>query len=163
MAIDLFIPSSLLLSHLITQFWVYSIFSGLNARLPEGNEIGLGSFRVMYMGPMLLTVLVLLSTVYIALVVNGYEKIDISPDAPLSGKFYFHLWALYVFSIIVFIQGIRVAAKTITSIGSQNGVSFGEYLSELLLIMLFGVGLWLLQPRINRIMEGAYDKQLQPQ
>ena len=54
----------------------------------------------------------------------------------------------FVFAVF---QTIVFACKTIVKIELRREVSFGDYFNNLLLMFFFFVGIWFLQPRINRL------------
>ena len=49
------------------------------------------------------------------------------------------------------VQTVIVACKTIAKIEYKREVSFGDYFNNLLLMLFFFVGIWFLQPKINRL------------
>ncbi|MFA0962808.1 hypothetical protein AB9P05_13480 [Roseivirga sp. BDSF3-8] len=153
-------PAAYLLSQLTIMFWVYSVFSGLNDKLPLGSEIDLTAFRAMYLVPMVCLGILFLAMLFSVIYSNSGG--DFAPGFSLPNGFGYIILAVCVFSFVSWIQGVRIAAKTIKSIERQSGLSFGEYSGEFIFIMMFGIGLWVLQPRINRIMEGDYDPQPEP-
>ncbi len=58
------------------------------------------------------------------------------------------LVSLYLFFAIF--QTIIFASKTIAKIESRKEVSFGDYFTNLLLIFFFFIGIWILQPKVNK-------------
>lgn len=56
---------------------------------------------------------------------------------------------IYVF--FAMFQTIIFACKTIAKIELRREVSFGDYFTNLLLMAFFFVGIWILQPKINRL------------
>jgi hypothetical protein len=44
-------------------------------------------------------------------------------------------------------------AKTITSVEMKKETHFSDYIGDFFLIWFFPVGIWFLQPRINRLLE----------
>jgi hypothetical protein len=49
------------------------------------------------------------------------------------------------------IQTIIFACKTIAKLEYKREVSFGDYFNKLLLMFFFFVGIWFLQPKVNRL------------
>ena len=48
-------------------------------------------------------------------------------------------------------QTIIFVAKTIAKIELRKEVTFGDYVSNLLLIFFFFIGVWILQPKVNKL------------
>jgi hypothetical protein len=59
----------------------------------------------------------------------------------------------YVF--YAFLHSIVFPAKTLKSIELGKKASFGEYLGDFFLIVFLPIGIWFLQPRINRIIRSG--------
>lgn len=56
---------------------------------------------------------------------------------------------LYLFFAMV--QTIYFVCKTIATLEFRREVSFGDYFTNLLLIFFFFIGIWFLQPKVNRL------------
>ena len=52
-------------------------------------------------------------------------------------------WNLYI---------LRTIAKNIKTIELQKEVSFGGYIEEFFLLLFFPIGIWILQPKIRKIL-----------
>jgi len=60
----------------------------------------------------------------------------------------FQLVALFcVFYIFYF------NAKSLKAVELQRPVTFGDYIGEFFLLLFFPIGVWIIQPRINKIFE----------
>ncbi|MEI9956959.1 MAG: hypothetical protein WDM90_11810 [Ferruginibacter sp.] len=60
------------------------------------------------------------------------------------------LGSLYLFFAIF--QTIIFACKTIAKIELQKEVSFGDYSTNLFLMFFFFIGIWILQPKVNKLL-----------
>ena len=69
------------------------------------------------------------------------ETIELK-DIPLT------VGGLYFF--FAFFQTIIFACKTIAKIELRRVVSFGDYFTNLLLMVFFFIGVWILQPKVNK-------------
>lgn len=137
--------------------WVYAIGVYGQSRIAE---LGL-----MVMNVKLFKVNVLISGVLwlILLICAATQGQDIGANEP-SGTIrikdiLFILPGFYFF--FAFVQTIIFACKTIAKIELRREVSFGDYFTNLLLMVFFFIGVWILQPKINRLIatkepESAY-------
>jgi len=66
-----------------------------------------------------------------------------------NGLLYFYLSFL---PVIFTLYCIYFTAKTYRTLRLQRIATFKEYLSDFLLILFFPIGLWILQPKINKMM-----------
>jgi len=57
-----------------------------------------------------------------------------------------------------FIHYLTFPARTLKSIEKGEKAVLGEYIGDLLLIIFLPVGIWFLQPRINKVIEGREEK-----
>jgi hypothetical protein len=57
----------------------------------------------------------------------------------------------FLYLIFAVFQTIIFACKTIAKIELRREVSFGDYFTNLLLMAFFFIGIWILQPKISRL------------
>jgi nitrate reductase gamma subunit len=55
-----------------------------------------------------------------------------------------------LYSFFAVLQIIIFACKTIAKIELRKEVSFGDYFTNFLLIFFFPIGIWILQPKVNK-------------
>lgn len=58
---------------------------------------------------------------------------------------------IYILSLIFFTYIIIVIAKSVKTIELEREVKFKEYIKDVFLFIIFPIGLWFLQPRLNLI------------
>jgi hypothetical protein len=58
---------------------------------------------------------------------------------------------MHLVSIACILLGVRFAAKTLKSIELGRLAKFGDYAGEFFLIWFSPLGIWILQPRLNRL------------
>lgn len=159
-----------ILSYIVSVAWMWSIGSGLREYLPTGTNLKLNRFKIS---------LTLQSIAYAGLMLGGYYifqfMVDIFPEinasegAPdifddpdfLSNALVFYglfmllgliLFACYIYS--AFFVG-----KTLKSIELSRPAKGGETIGYLILSILLFIGVWIMQPKVNRLVEtGSVDK-----
>lgn len=82
-------------------------------------------------------------------------NIAIGPNFVLIGQFVAIILPLHLFSIFCMFHTFYFVAKTIRTVEFQQPVKFGDFAGELFLIWFFPIGIWILQPRINKILESS--------
>lgn len=65
------------------------------------------------------------------------------------------VFILHFFSIFCILHTIYFAAKTIRSAELQTNARFSTFVGDFFLIWIFPVGVWFVQPRINKLLEKA--------
>ncbi len=56
-----------------------------------------------------------------------------------------------LYFVFAMVQSIVFVCKTISKLEFQREVTFGDYFNNLLLMFFFFVGIWFLQPKVNRL------------
>ena len=79
---------------------------------------------------------------------KGSESIDATNNFDLK-DIIFILLGIYV--LFAFFHPILFVCKTIAKIELQREVSVGDYFTNLILMFFFFIGVWILQPRITRL------------
>ncbi len=79
---------------------------------------------------------------------------------PIDGAFQLALmgigvFLLHFFSIFCILHTIYFAAKTIRSVELKRNARFSTFVGDFFLIWIFPVGIWFIQPRINKLIEKA--------
>lgn len=64
--------------------------------------------------------------------------------------------AFYV--LYAFLHFLAFPAKMLVSIEKNKEASFGEYIGTFFLILFVPIGIWIIQPRINKIVQGDLNQ-----
>jgi hypothetical protein len=139
--------------------WFYSVGTHLHQKLPSTVNMNLGRFKFFVLVPVIYFVLFSLilgwivstfeSTPSIARRYGSFESLY--PGARyiedlLPYFIPFHLFAIYsMFYCFYFV------AKELRSVELQQEVTVSDYIGEFLLIWISIIGIWFIQPRVNRI------------
>lgn len=125
--------------------WIWSIGAKLNEKLPEGIQLNVSRFKIIFAIPFiyLLTLDIWMGFLF------TLSPIDSGSDWWVIITFI----ALHLLAIGCTIYGIRFAAKTLRSIELGRMAHFQDYAVDFLLIWVSLIGYWVLQPRINKLME----------
>ncbi len=127
--------------------WIWSIGSKLNTKLPEGIRLNAGRFKIIFAIPFiyLLTLDIWMGFLF------SLSPIDSGSDWWVIILFV----ALHFIAIGCTIYGIRFAAKTLKSIELGRMAHFQDYAFDFLLIWVSIIGYWVIQPRVNKLMQTA--------
>ena len=72
------------------------------------------------------------------------------------------LFFLHLLSMFGLFYSIYFTAKALKGAELQRRVTFSDYVGEFFLLWFFPVGIWIIQPRINKLFDGADNQQLLP-
>lgn len=125
--------------------WLWSVGNFLYKHLPDHISMNVQRFRAFlifqltYIGMMFFVTSMILST-YLSTIGN------VASTGFIGLFVLLHLFAMFcIFYSFYFI------AKTLKSIELNRKATFGDYAGEFFLIWFFFIGIWIIQPRINKL------------
>ena len=134
--------------------WFYSMAIGLQKKLPEGMTMKVNLFKVFFIIPIIFTLFYFL---FLSMLFGNFERIedleylgDSEIGLMIAGIFFFILLSLFV-SFCTFYQYWFIA-KTIKSAELQKEATFSEFVGEFFLVWFYAIGVWILQPMANKLM-----------
>lgn len=131
-----------------TYGWVWAISTGLNNRLPEGIKINSKKFKILFSIPVIYILAIIL---VMGIAMNGGSSLFSSFNPGLIAI----VIPIHIGSIVIAIWGMTFAAKTLKSIEIGRIATFSDYAGEFFLIWFSIIGYWILQPRINKLIENS--------
>lgn len=129
--------------------WIWAISTKLHAKLPAGVKLNLVRFRIFFFIPIvyILGIIVLLGyMVYMGPLEKG----------SVTGVFVGLIVLLHLFSMVGIFLGMGFAARTLKSVELGRLAKFEDYSGEFFLIWFSVVGIWVLQPRLNKLIESQH-------
>jgi hypothetical protein len=123
--------------------WFYSLGTNLFKKLPETARMSLTRFKLFMFIPVAY-ILVILLFMY-----GNFLNIA-SGGQPNPGIFALII-PVHLFSMFCLFYCLYFIAKALKTVEWQKPVTFGDYAGEFFLLWFFPVGVWILQPRINRL------------
>lgn len=125
--------------------WFWSMGVGLHKFLPEQHNLKLKKFKVFFFIPL----------IYISLLMVGMMYFGVFNDfPPPEDKLLISLILivpLHLFTMFCLLYMLYFCAKTLKSIELQRNVEFADYAGEFFLLWFYIIGVWILQPKINKI------------
>lgn len=125
--------------------WFYVVGTNLYQKLPATTYMNLTVFKIVLFGPIfyLLISFILVFSMFFASLSEGIK----------------HEWIFVMilpvrsFSLLCVFYGVYFTAKALKSVEMQASVTFSDYLGDFLLICIFPIGIWVIQPRINKLFD----------
>lgn len=129
--------------------WIWSVVVGLQKKIPENIEMKIGRFKFFFFTP-----IILLLSFYIIIIL----RLDnfMTPNTAFAFLLFGTVLMIILFVLICVLQTIYFAAKTLKTVELQREVKFGDFSSEFFLMVFIPIGIWSIQPRVNRI--ASYKK-----
>jgi hypothetical protein len=138
-------------------FWIYAIGVYGQYRVAE---LGLKTMNV----KLFKTNVIILGILFLIVLIYSATQREVAETNNVTNTFeakdIFNIIAGLYFVFAVF-QTIIFACKTIAKIELRREVSFGDYFTNLLLMLFFFIGVWILQPKINRLIATTGEQEVE--
>ena len=126
--------------------WIWAISTQLHKKLPLEVDLNIKEFKIIFSVPILYTVVLTVWMVY-----QFYFRF---PDGSSNvGSIIFIVGFFHLLSMVCILLGLRFAAQTFRSVELGRLAKFSEYAIEFFLIWFSPIGFWILQPRLNKLIE----------
>lgn len=147
----IFVFSIIMLIVLFMQIgWSYTIGTNLHKRLPPDVSMPLKQFRLFLFIPLAYMALILFVFIPTMLKTMDFESPENSTPAFMPVALLLII-PLHLFSIFCLFYTLYYNAKSLKAVETQRPVSFSDFAGEFFLLWFFPVGIWIIQPRINKI------------
>lgn len=145
-----FFPIIMLLVISVNFGWLWSVAVGLQKKVPQNVKMKVKKFKIFFFVPLmyLFGIALFFFTMMDTMVASNPESIP-----PILAGMLFIIVPLHIFSIFCIFYSLYFVAKTIKTVELQREVTFGEFIGEFLMIWFYFIGIWFLQPKINRMAE----------
>ena len=139
-----FLPYVLILSSLMFFGWFWSIAIGLQKNIPVEIEMKVKRFKALFIIPLVYTIvfMMLIGGLFSGMFTYGFSN---------STWFLVIILPLHLFSIFCIFHTIYFVAKTIRTAELQRVVTFGDFAGEFFLLWFYIIGIWIIQPKVNRL------------
>jgi hypothetical protein len=127
--------------------WLYSLGVGLCKKIPPQASLRTTVFRVW---------LFLSLACHLVVLAFGYFLfVQLSAGGEVRWKQLLPAVLLCVISSVGLCYAFCFTAKALKTAERGQTVTFGEYVPELLGILIYPVGIWFIQPRVNKLVESS--------
>lgn len=127
--------------------WFYTLGTHLHKKLPDTIPMNLKKFKWFLFFPILY---ILLICIVVLSLVNSTLN-----EGPPNPALFLVIIPLHLFSIFCIFYCMYFIAKALKSLELQRTKSFSDFALEFVLIWMFPIGIWIIQPRLNKIFDPA--------
>lgn len=121
--------------------WFWSIAIGLQQVISEDYKLNVGKFKIFLLIPVVYMIFFL-----------GFFTTSFSSGGPNPGIFAI-IVPLHLFSMFCIFYSLYFVAKTFKTAELQRKVTFSDFAGEFFMIWFFPIGIWIIQPKINKMIE----------
>jgi hypothetical protein len=129
--------------------WFYSLGTNLHKKLPDTVTMNLKKFKIFLLIPAVYT---LLFSFYMSSMFS-----NVSTGTEPNPAFFGIIFPLHLFSMFCIFYCLYFISKELKAVEWQIPVTFSDFAGEFFLIWFFPLGIWIIQPRINKLFENNTD------
>lgn len=138
------------ISAIVYWLWYWSIGVGLNSKVPEDIKLPNTTFKVFLLLPAIYLFAVL---AFVLVMMSKLPELEAGGEPPFNPGLLALILPLHFFSIFCIFYCIYFVAKTIKTVELQRKVTFSDFVAEFFLVWFFPIGIWILQPTINKLVD----------
>jgi len=148
--------------------WLWAVAVGLHVKIPVNYRQNLIPFKtsilliMVYLLAMIRLMIFICESVksllmllisLIGAIFGGKLDDSLGPDSGFMDIFLRMIIPLQIISIFCMFYCIYITAKTFKSAQLQRSVAFSDFVGEFFLTLFFPVGVWIIQPQINKMVK----------
>lgn len=122
--------------------WFWSVSIGMQSKIPEGINMKVKKFKIFFFTPIIYFIL------FFCIFILEFTGAGI-----VSPKYFVFIIPLHLFSMYCMFYVLYFTAKTFKTIELQKEVSFSVFAGEFFTIWFYPIGIWIIQPKINKMLE----------
>jgi hypothetical protein len=136
--------------------WIWSMGKNLATKLPAGFTMNATRLRNFLIVPAVYFFLVML-IIETAAAGEINPTYDVLPLYIAGGVL---MILLHFFSVFCIFYGIYFVAKSLKSVQLGREAELGEYIGEFFLLWFWFIGVWIIQPKINRLFDQPGESRI---
>ena len=130
--------------------WFWSVSIGLQRKIPESIKIKTKKFKIFFFIPL---VYIFFLSLLIGGIFSGIMQDGTEPSGGTIGGMAVIIVPLHLLSMFGIFYTLYFVAKTFKTVELQREVSFGDFAGEFFMLWFYFIGIWILQPKINKMSE----------
>ncbi|CAL2089715.1 conserved membrane hypothetical protein [Tenacibaculum sp. 190524A05c] len=130
--------------------WFWSVVTGLQKVIPLEARMNLKRFKILFFIPVIYIFFIL---VFIGLFINSFTSAENLENINLFAGILAIIFPLHLFSMFCMFHSLYFVAKTFKTAALQREVNFSEFALEFFLMWFYPIGIWIIQPKINEMIE----------
>jgi hypothetical protein len=130
--------------------WFWAIAIGLQNKVPTGVKMKVKKFKVFFFIPLIYIILIFgfMGFAFGGILENGQQ-----PSGGMIGGLVGIIVPLHLFSMFCIFYCLYFVSKTFKTVELQREVTFSDFAGEFFMIWFFPIGVWIVQPKINKMIE----------
>jgi hypothetical protein len=134
--------------------WFYVLGTNLYRKLPPTATMNLTKFKIFLFIPVIYII-------FISIFMAGMFS-NISTGVPPTPGIFAVIFPLHLFAMFCIFYCLYFNAKALKTVEWQRPVTFSDFAGEFFLIWFFPIGIWIIQPRINKLFDSSIENENDP-
>jgi hypothetical protein len=130
--------------------WFWSIAIGLQNKVPKNVTMKTKKFKIFFFIPL---IYIFCLAIFIGVMFSGIIQTEAELSNGIVGGLIVIILPLHLLSIFGMFYSIYFVAKTFKTVELQKEVNFGEFAGDFFMIWFYFIGIWIIQPKINKMAE----------
>lgn len=151
-----FLPLIILISSAGFLMWMWSLGVGLQDKIPKTYRLNTFWFKLTVI--FIIVYLAALSTFISSLL--GDIKLEAEGSRPFNPTYWVLIIPMHLLTFIGMFYAMYFSAKTFRTAELQRKITLSEFGVEFVLIWFYFIGVWFIQPRVNKIMAKSSETPL---
>jgi hypothetical protein len=132
--------------------WFWSIAIGLQNKIPANVKMKTSKFKVFFFIPITYMLLISIS---MGTAMSGMFESGEEPNIGLVAGSMAIILPLHLFSMFCIFYCLYFVSKTFKTVELQRETTFSDFAGEFFLIWFYPIGIWIVQPKINKMVDGT--------
>lgn len=143
------------ISMIVYWIWYWSVGVGLQHKIPAEVKTSPTLFKVFLLFP---AIYLVIASLFALTMIGQLSNFGPRVQPSINPMILMLIIPFHFFSIFCVFYCIYHVAKTIKTVELQRKVTFSDFIAEFFLVWFFPIGVWILQPTINKLAEKDDDE-----
>ncbi|MDP1728082.1 MAG: hypothetical protein Q8M15_14950 [Bacteroidota bacterium] len=130
--------------------WFWAIAIGLQKKVPAHIPLNTILFKILFFIVLIYSFFYMIGFL---IIMSGIFQTDQPPDFSIFRSLFWIILPIHLFSVFCVIYATYLVAKTFKTAELQRAVKFTDFAGEFLMLWFFPIGIWFIQPKINKMVE----------
>ena len=146
----MFFPIIMILLMAIQFGWFWAVGMGLQTKVPENVKMKIKKFKIFFFIPIIYLIFI---SILMSIAIGGIIESEKIINVGLIASLFIIIIPLHLFSMFCIFYSLYFVAKTYKTVELQREVSFSYFAGEFFMIWFYPIGIWIIQPKINKMIE----------
>jgi ABC-type multidrug transport system fused ATPase/permease subunit len=133
--------------------WFWSIGIGLQEKIPVNARMKTGMFKVCFFFPLIYITIFVIGMAAMMFGLSSMIENNVQPAPAFIFGSMAIIFPLHLFAMFCMFYCLYFVAKTFKTVELQRATAFSDFAGEFFMFWFYPVGIWIIQPKINKMVE----------